>query len=183
MASILLMSGCGGNQISALNYDFPTPIQTEVSVSSFQKDGAWIHPTYSYEIEARVLGVKKYRFEEKASVIPYDLALGWSVMGDMDNVDRVSISQGNRWYFWSVDEFFISREQIEHNSANVHIIPASGDIKSKLNQLTTYDAVRMKGYLVDVDSKNWSLLSSTVRTDVGAGSCEVMYVQELELIE
>ncbi|WP_425263076.1 hypothetical protein [Vibrio owensii] len=157
------------------------PVQSEVSMTTFKLNGALITPRYSYDITARVLGKERYWFDEKASVIPYDLALGWGPMSLRDNIDKIDISQSNRWYYWWVDTFFISRRTIEVNSANVHIVPANSSIKEVLSSLDTHDVVRLKGYLVDVSTPEWLIQSSNVRTDVGAGACEVMYVQEIDV--
>jgi hypothetical protein len=44
------------------------------------------------------------------------------------------------------------------------------------------DVVRLRGYLVRVTAEDgWSWLSSTSRSDTGDGSCEVMWIEGVEV--
>ncbi|MEI9898719.1 MAG: hypothetical protein WDN28_33900 [Chthoniobacter sp.] len=55
----------------------------------------------TYTIRARVLHIKHY-WADGNDLVPYDVALGWGRMSDQAVLDRLDISQGNRFYFYEV---------------------------------------------------------------------------------
>lgn len=156
------------------------PIQKKTGKDVFTKDDYTFKPLYDYAIKAKVLGKEKYRFGAEAKLSSYDLALGWKAMSRNENIERIKITQSNRWYRWRVDSFFIPKKEITHNSANTHIIHANQDVLSVIESVDEGDIVELYGYLVNVsalkNNRSFYWNSSTKRTDVGGGACEVFYV-------
>ena len=74
------------------------PLQSSASESALQRAGYVIEPLASYDVRARVLSVERYRMGREADLSPVDFALGWGPMSDAAVLDRLSISQSNRWY-------------------------------------------------------------------------------------
>ena len=141
-----------------------------------------IVPLEDFSIEARVLSAKRYRFDRESDLAPIDLALGWGPMANPAVLQKVSVSQGDRWYYWRVAEFPIPRRDIETHSANMHMIPATSAIEEKLKSAKEGDIVRLTGYLVEVLSPDgWRWRSSLSREDTGAGACEVVWVERLDV--
>ena len=66
----------------------------------FQYEGYRITPMATFDIKARVLAVEGYSFDRAADLSPVDLALGWGPMSDQAVLDKISISQSARFYFW-----------------------------------------------------------------------------------
>jgi hypothetical protein len=153
----------------------------EVSVA----DTRWsITPLARYEIAARVLGAERYFLGEQSRLSPLDLALGWGPMANPE-VDRfISWYQSGRWYFyrWSGDSPYRT-EDISPASANVHMVPATTNVRRALLELSTDDIVWLQGALISVRSIDnleadaWR--SSLSRTDQGDGACELMWVERL----
>ncbi len=157
------------------------PNQENVNIKDWTQNGYKIHALARYELEAKVLSVKRYSFGREADLSPVDFALGWGPMSDADNLSKIRISQSGRWYFWSTDHFPIPRDQIESHSANTHIIPANRYIEMSLLKVSTGEVVRMRGYLVRVEGKDgWHWQSSLTRMDTGDGSCELFWVEKIE---
>src|SRR5688572_861233 len=79
----------------------------------------------TYAIHARVLHTKRY-WADGGKLVPYDVALGWGPMSDQSILDRLDISQSNRFFFyrWS-DEPPIAPREIMRHAANVHVISAN----------------------------------------------------------
>ena len=141
-----------------------------------------ITPLQSFEIEARVLSTEQYTFGREADLAPVDLALGWGQMSDEAVLSKIDISQSNRFYYWHVDAFPIPREQIESNSANMHMIPATSAIEKTLKSIRAGQIVKLSGYLVEVKAQDgWHWRSSLSRTDTGNGACELVYVKVLSV--
>lgn len=159
------------------------PQQTDARGDEFVHKGYTIAPLQTFDIEARVLGVKTYRMGREADLSPVDLALGWGRMSDSAVLAQVDISQGNRFYFWRVKEFPIPREEIERSSANMHMIPADSGVERRLDQVREGQRVRIQGWLVEARGQDgWRWRSSLSRNDTGAGACEVIYVRDITIL-
>jgi hypothetical protein len=98
-------------------------------------------------------------------------------------LDKIRISQSNRFYFWHVDAFPIPRQDIERSSANMHMIPADGLIERRLKAVRPGQTVRIDGWLVEAQANDgWRWRSSLTRDDTGAGACEVIFVRDLQVL-
>ena len=137
-----------------------------------------------YNIKARVLSRNNFSIGEESNLSPFDLALGWGPMSDQSIIDKIDISQSNRWYHWRADKLPIPAKEISLNSANVHIIPKDDLIEEKFDKVYKGSLIEMKGYLVKVTKADgWHWISSLKRDDTGGGSCELLWVEELNVID
>jgi hypothetical protein len=147
--------------------------------------GRWtVTPRATYQITARILSVERYHFDFLAALIPEDLALGWGPMSDSRILDNMEISQSNRFYFWrSSSRVGLPRDVIISHSANTHVIPDNSLIAREMSRLRRGQVVTLTGILVDGkrDDGAW-IKTSLVRTDTGAGACEVLLVQDVNLV-
>lgn len=138
----------------------------------------------TFSIEARVLGREDYRFDHGARISPTDLALGWGPMADLELTREIQIRQGNRWYYWRTETFPIPRREIERNSANMHMIPANTEVAHVLGRVKTGQLIRLSGQLVRVDGDNgFQWVSSLTREDTGNGACELIWVEQLQILD
>jgi len=137
-----------------------------------------------YHVTARILAMERYHVDALADLIPEDLALGWGPMSENRVVRTIDISQSNRFYYWhTTPNTPISMEAIVTHSANTHVIPADAVVERQLEQLRPGQVVSLSGELVDgkrADGR-W-VKTSLVRTDTGAGACEVMLVTNVEAV-
>ncbi len=149
----------------------------------FFHDGYRITPLATFWAEARVLRTKTYHFGRESDLAPIDLALGWGPMSDETVLKDIEIGQSSRFYFWRTDRFPIPPEIIQETSANMHLIPANHYIAKRVGRARKGDIVVIKGYLVQVDSPdNWHWRSSLTRSDTGAGACELIWVEEFDIV-
>ena len=114
-----------------------------------------------------------------------DLALGWGQMSDQAIIDKIQFSQSGRWYRWSVDQFPIPRRTIETHSANMHMVPSTDWIESKLDKVKQGQLIALEGYLVRIAAEEgtWHWQSSLTRDDTGGCACELIYITHFEIIE
>jgi len=165
---------------------FEQPIQTETDIDMFQYKGKYtIIPVKNYEIKAKVLSVERYDSSPVADLSSLDLALGWGKMSDQDVVDSMKIWQNGRWYFYQLySDSLLPMNEVITSSANTHIISDNKKVQKQLNDIIKGEIINLKGYLVNVEKKNnWSWNTSITRKDSGNGSCEVMYVEEVKILE
>jgi len=148
------------------------------------RHGHWtLTPRASYDVTARILSREDYRFDAMADLVPEDLALGWGPMSDNRILASFDISQGARFYTWRLrGELPIPREDVIEHSANTHVIPSDSVIRRELARLRVGQVVRLTGTLVDgVRDDGASIRTSLTRTDTGAGACEIMLVEHVEI--
>ncbi len=159
---------------------FQAPLTPESEVR-LEKPGYQFKPVAYFELEARVLSRRLYRYDAAAAISPVDLALGWGRMSDTAVIRQLSIRQSDRFYFyaWRGDPPIPVRE-IVVSSANMHLIPGNDNIRVRLERLKPGNLVRIRGFLVNVRGPNgfyWN--TSTIRHDTGNGACEIVWVADL----
>lgn len=161
-----------------------SPVQTDaISLQKFQLDDYEIIPAARFDIKAKVLSSKSYIFGREAHLSPIDLVLGWGPMSDESIVRKIAISQSNRFYRWHVAEFPIPRREIETNSANMHMIPATTAIADKVKSARPGDIIALSGHLVNVKARDgWLWKSSLTRQDTGRGACELIWVEKFDVV-
>ncbi len=137
-----------------------------------------------YDIKARVLSRNNFSTGKESELSPLDLALGWGPMSDQSIIDKINISQSNRWYHWNADVLPIAGTEISLHSANVHIVPKDDLIEEKFDEVYRGSLVEMKGYLVKISNVDgWHWVSSLKRDDTGGGSCELFWVEDLRIYD
>jgi hypothetical protein len=147
------------------------------------RNGWTLKPLALYIIEARVLSKERYTDDSVASLAPYDLALGWGRMSDTAVLERLDISQSNRFYHWQCwgNTPIPEKEMISH-SANNHLIPADEAIRDQIAALRVGSLVKISGLLVEATHPQadhpWR--SSLSREDTGDGACEIIYVRAVQ---
>ncbi len=156
------------------------PIETggaPFSVADFR-----LIPVADFQLEARVLGRRDYRYGTESQLSPMDLALGWGPMARDEVLRTIDIRQSNRFYYWSTKALPIPRREIERNSANMHLIPAGEAVARELHRARTGKTVRLRGHLVNIErSDGWRWRTSLSRDDTGAGACEIVLVTLAEV--
>lgn len=149
-------------------------------------EGYLLHPVARFETVALVLSrnVQRWPFADAGKdLAPLDLALGWGLMSAPSTLERLTIWQWGRFYFWRVRDgaAFDAAAAIPF-STNVHLIPANREIRRTLMRAREGDLIRLEGRLVDASHPGlgWWRTSRT-RTDTGDGACEILLVDRVTL--
>jgi hypothetical protein len=119
-------------------------------IKKWELDQFYFKALAEYQIKARVLSRNNFSIGKESEISPFDLALGWGPMSDQSVIDKIDISQSNRWYRWKADVLPIPAREISLNSANVHIIPKDETMKDKFDNVYSGSLIEMKGYLVEI---------------------------------
>src|SRR4030095_732140 len=130
-----------------------SPIQADVPPRALPAQGDFrLTGGAHYSIRARVLETKQYFAGPQAKLAPYDVALGWGRMSDQAIMDQLSISLGNRFFFYRWQgRAPIPQSEIVRNAANNHLIPAGSSIRAAIRKLRVGQIVELSGWLVDVE--------------------------------
>ena len=143
-----------------------------------------IQPLATFEAEARVLSRKRYYMDREADLAPFDLALGWGQMSDEQILSSFKISQSSRWYWWRANPLPIAKQEVIRSSANMHMIPADDHVWRQIKRVREGSLIKLKGYLIEARGDDgWTWRSSLTREDSGNKACEIVFVQDFEIIE
>jgi hypothetical protein len=146
--------------------------------------GRWtLTPRARYDITARILSREDYHFDALSSLIPEDLALGWGPMSDSGVLQDFEVTQSVRFYtVHTIAPPHVSRQEVIEHSANTHVIPADASVRRELARLRVGEVVHLTGVLVDgVRDDGLRVRTSLTRKDTGAGACEIMLVDSVEI--
>jgi hypothetical protein len=164
------------------------PEQTELpaATAAISHREFQLKPLAHFSVDARLLHRKNYRYDNIAKLAPTDLALGWGEMSDQSVVDRLTISQSSRFYWYEYQlPPPIPQEAIVRHSTNVHIIPADDAVRAECKSLRAGELIHLDGELVEVTgpgiASSWR--SSLRRDDSGNGACEVLLAEHVWRIE
>jgi hypothetical protein len=177
------------------------PVQSELadhSVIRFTRnDYAYeLTPVHGYDISGLITSKLNYAFftiYKSEKTFPVDLCLLWgsNAQRQVFSMQGVSFSQDCRWCWvrWDKDVGFDLNEL-----SNNHLLISDPLLEKKIKDFHAGDQVRIRGKLVNVKAKllgkggnydfreiTWN--TSTTRTDHGAGACEVIYVEEAEVLK
>lgn len=169
---------------------FPVPVQKDLRgrpLTVFMPNNFSLEAKAAYTVDARILRVEKYWRGPLAELSPLDMVLAWGPLAEPAVVDKLSISQSNRWFHWEVKDAEAGKELtpavLISNMANTHIIPADESLRLMFSRARKGQALQAKGFLVNIRHPDASLARTTSRrrTDTGEGSCEVFYVTDAQL--
>lgn len=168
-----------------------SPIQKQARAESFTFEYRGVEygvdPVAAYEISGLLVSHNNIHawwdyYHDENSVDIKDLCLVWG-----ENLDNGAYLEG-KYYNESVSchaEFKRGTGYGTFGLSNNHIISDSEEVREIVRQMRVGDQVRLKGYLVNyypVSSPNFIRKTSTTRNDDGGGACEVVYVEEAEII-
>jgi hypothetical protein len=172
---------------AALMQAHSQPLQTTLTAPAFPYGKFTLHPEARYDVTARVMSTKRYRFsliDHFVDVSPEDLALGWGRFADLANLDMMRIWQEDRFFKYRYPrDLPVPRDELISSLANTHIIPANHEVLGKLHHVGKGDLIHMTGQLVDVEEPGYGQWrTSLVRTDTGPGACEILWLETLEIV-
>ena len=160
------------------------PVQTMLSSGkTYDQNNYKLTALADFTVEARVLSKQTYSSDREADLAPVDLALGWGAMSDTAVLDQLSIGQSNRFYFYRWEkEPPRPPAEIATHSANMHLIPTSPALEKIMKDVRVGQVIKIRGQLVEAKAADgWHWRSSLTRDDTGAGACELIRVEAIEV--
>ncbi|NLN45157.1 MAG: hypothetical protein GX153_01125 [Clostridiaceae bacterium] len=165
--------------------ELPPPVQKnhaapEVILYEGREGTVHIRLLADYKVTAAVKGKQTYSADTASQVSPMDLVLAWGIMNQPDVETHISYSQSGRWYQIRYGpDIPVNASYITENTANVHLIPASDQIASRMADIRVNDWVTLEGQLAQVVFQEGTWTSSLTRSDAGDGACEILYVTRI----
>lgn len=178
------------------------PLQTlithdEILVQDRQGRTISLLPIADYDISARVIINHPYSRWVRSGLtvedlLTTDLVLGWGLLADMNYIKRISFSHQFLYMTFQYHDPALDKNPgllyiLDHVSSN-HIIASNKNIRNALQQIRTYDIVRIRGYLIDIAIPGEPRINtSRIRTDNwqrgqgNTGGSEFIYVTKLQI--
>ena len=152
------------------------PIQLDYPPCPLTKTAGWnLTRLATFHVHGRVLSLKRYH-DERSSLSPVDVVVGWERMSDSGILDKLSISQASRMSYYEYEGSPpIPESEIVSHSATLHIIPADVDIAAFVTTLRIGELVNLRGCLVSANRGAETWRSSLVRWDTGPNAGELLY--------
>ncbi len=151
----------------------------------------WVTPLARYDIAGLVVSSNDITsfgdiYHDETSEDVRDLCLIWG-----DNLDD---NIHHEMKFWSESVSCHIKTKTERAAelfngealSNNHLLPASQEIRKKIDSVSIGDQVALSGFLVSYaprESPEAKRVSSLERTDTGGGACEVLYVNEMTILK
>jgi len=148
-----------------------------------------VEPVANYEISGMIvshndIGSFDDIYHTSDSVDVRDLCLIWGQNIEDDN--HLSFDFKNEPFSCHINQkdYNSPGEFRIENLSNNHLLVSSEKIREQIYTLNPGDQVRLKGMLVNYSASgsDFTRRSSLVRTDDGNGACEVMLVEELQVL-
>jgi hypothetical protein len=162
----------------------PTQVNLPGNEPPFDFGDFRLKPLARFDLDARLLHSRIYRFDPGARLVPIDLAVGWGPMSNQLVLDRLHITQSMRFFWYEYQNPPpIPKDQIINHATNIHIIPSTPELGASCKSLRCGALVHLSGELVEATGPHigtWR--SSLSRTDCGNGACELLYLEEMELL-
>jgi hypothetical protein len=160
------------------------PEQRDIDSAALIERGEFhLRPRAEFSATVRILRREDYSVGALAKLVPTDFAVGWGPMSDSAVLADVEISQGNRFYYWRTENWPIERADIETHSANWHVIPENSSVSGVLDRLRAGSVVELRGQLVDIEGGDGGMRTSLTRGDTGAGACEILLAEFVNITE
>ena len=171
---------------------FRVPVQTETDARPFdftyKGKRVEVEPVADYEMWGLVVSHNNIKsiadiYHDSSSVDTKDLCVVWG-----DSLRNASYLQVDFWSGpWTCYFRYPQGTPFEGmDLGNNHLITGDAALRKKLSSVRIGDQVRVKGRLVNYRMEDWREFwrrSSTVRHDAGNGACEVIYFDDLEVLE
>ena len=181
---VLMLAGCEQALELGPGIRAPeAPLQRASDGERFEHRGFLLEPQAEFAVTGKLLARRRYRWDRLAALAPWDFAMGWDLMSDETFLEWVDFTQGDRFLFRKLLHPKLPLRRIERSSANIHLIPADAAIGAQLASVPVGSIVTLAGTLVNAhDSETTTrFLTSLSRDDVGAGACEILFLEHLEI--
>lgn len=185
LVSCFVTGGCSERiELGAGAHAPAAPQQWPIEAPTLTLGDFRIVPVAGYEITAKVLSKRRYRWDALAPIAPWDFALGWGALSDEAWLKPTAVSQGDRFMFWHLYDSPLDINNVNRMSANVHLIPENKAVLEVLQSTPIGAIVVLSGQLVNVHfADNRVIPSSLTRLDTGAGACEILLVANARVLQ
>lgn len=145
-------------------------------------DGNTFSPFRKMIATVRVLEKDRYYLDEMSKFSPYDILVGWGESSDQKNIDYINFKLKNRTFSFNKIRLPLEEKMIHNQTQLWHIVSSTSDIEKELFSLREGHIISIKGYLVDVTTKeglNWNSATSPSKITKSGNKHDIFWVTSL----
>lgn len=177
-----------------LNDVYKAPIQTDTTEPAFsfgyRNDSYKVTPQADYELWGLVIthnniGKIGDIYHTEDSVDLKDVCVVWGDNLETESYLKGKYKSGSWTCYWNFENYKDYRAFNENEIANNHLITSDPVIQNIIRNLKIGDQIHLKGNLVNYENEktSWKRKTSMTREDTGNTACEVVFVDELEVLK
>lgn len=181
-----------GALLPALKQD-PKQRSTKIPPFAFKYRGGefLVKPVADYELWGLVVSHNNIHsigdmYHDRDSVDLKDLCVLWGYNTESENYKKMQFWSDPWTCFIRTNSSEVFGEFEQTQFSNNHLISDVDKVLDRIRSAKIGDQVHLKGMLVnysDANNPGWSRDSSVVRSDTGNGACEVVFVEEFEILK
>lgn len=142
-----------------------------------------ITPKRMFQGEVRVLEKKRYFFDDRADLVPFDVFIGWSKLSDERNLTNFNVSIKNRDASLGFTNPPIPINEIYNQTDLVHFVASNKEVRQALSKLKKGDIVRFKGFLSDISTERGLKWESSISLkDLGHKADKIVWLEEFIIL-
>jgi hypothetical protein len=169
------------------NIPLQTPTQQQPFTFAYRGENYAIEPVADYELWGLVVTHNDITgftdiMHTKDSVDIKDICVIWGTNANADEYRKVSYSSGD---FICYFEYPYGTNFDQFALSNNHLLADNEAIRDQIRQTHIGDQIHLQGLLVNYhrqSNPDWTRRTSTTRQDTGNGACEVIFVQDYEIL-
>lgn len=161
--------------------DRPSVVQV-VRHNGIEMQHYTLQPKYRIQATSRVLAQRKYWFDEKNQLAPFDFVFGWGDMSDERILSQIQTPINEREFKVEVIRPPLTFNEIRQQLLFLHAIPANDEIMNKLAGIREGHIVTISGYIVDInDRSNLFWKSSFSKQNNRLDHNQIVYVEQVDI--
>lgn len=162
------------------------PDKPKISYTAWDKPfsfkGNTLTPIKDYSATVRVLGQKRYFFDDKKDLAPVDLVVGWNEMSDERNLEFVQVSLKGRSFQLNYTKPPIKDSRMYNQMEHLHLIPSTREIEKTISWLRAGTILAIKGKVVNLESTNdYNWNSEILLTNDAETKKLILWVESIEV--
>ena len=170
------------------------PIQTGTSAEpfsfKFKNTNYEVTPKADYELWGLVVTHNYINnisdiYHDEESLDLKDICVIWGQNAKTGVYEKGKYKSGSWTCYWRFKSGEAWSQFSESQIANNHLITSDPTIQNQIRNVRIGDQVHIKGYLADYKNENtgWKRETSMTRKDTGNHACEVVYLEEFEVLK
>lgn len=185
------------NDIVSLLYQEPIQAKTDAGPFNAKRGGVeyTISPLYEYELFGLVASYHHssdwfdyYHKKWNDFINEKDICVIWGENLKSDVYKKIKYKNGSWTCYWQTKQGVTREEWLKFNNdqiSNNHLLTSNERISQALAKIEKGDQIYIKGYLARYtqDESSFERGTSISRTDTGTGSCETIYVTQVQILK
>lgn len=147
----------------------------------FERNAHRLTATARLSGKLRLIGVQRYSLDRAAQVSPLDAAVGWARLSDSAVLRTMELAHGAREFVYQAYDPALEDAQIGGSALNLHLVPATPELATRMKDLRAGQLVTIAGYVVEVAGADGWRWRGAVGEPKRSLASRVVWVEQLDV--